>query len=859
MKNIKFFAKHKKKLNKFYPIILAIIITIILIQQPKNVWGFDNKSNNQIEIEAERLYQQNNYPEAIATLKIAIQQYQAQGNRIETVIATRNLALIYQQLGNWQQATTTLEQAEKIISTIDNQSERSQLLAQVLEVKGQVELSLGRSQNALDTWKKATALYQQQQNITGVTQSTIYQAYALQALGLYSQSIKTLTTINEQLQHKPDNLVKAKSLLSLGNVLDRVGKYQLAQDTLASGLNIAQKTEDKTIIAETILSLGHNARLQDQPEVALDFYQQASNLSPSANIKLKVKLARMQILIEQSDKPTLKGTPSDNGMAPLRTLAINEGKQIKQLLTKLPPQQTTIQGQISLARNLIQLETNPRQIAKFLANSIEQARSLDIKRNEAEALGVLGNLYERHQKWQEASQITEQALMVAQSINAPELTYQWQWQLGRILKAQGESDKAIIAYTQATNNLQSLRSDLVAISSDIQFSFQEKIEPVYRELTALLLEPGANQVRLKQARTVIESLQVAKLDNFFRDACLDTQPSQIDTIDPQAAVIYTIILGDRLEVVAAIADRPLRHYRQGLPPSEIEIIISSAQSQLTEPRRLNLQLLQQAYDWLIRPVEADLNQNQIKTIVFVPDGILRNLPPATLHDGKQYLVEKYAVAIAPSLQLTQLQTPDSDSQDILLAGLSQSRQGVASLPGVKQEIEQIAPLFTSRVLLNNSFTELNFNRSTSQTPFRVVHLATHGQFSSNAEDTFILTWDNRINIDELNSLLRGDSKQLRPIDLLVLSACETATGDRTATLGLAGIAVRAGAKRTIDSLWPVSDLATVTLMTNFYQKLSQGNITKAEALRQAQISVLKQDIFDHPFFWSAFILVGNWQ
>ncbi|MGL5076386.1 MAG: CHAT domain-containing protein, partial [Waterburya sp.] len=120
-------------------------------------------------------------------------------------------------------------------------------------------------------------------------------------------------------------------------------------------------------------------------------------------------------------------------------------------------------------------------------------------------------------------------------------------------------------------------------------------------------------------------------------------------------------------------------------------------------------------------------------------------------------------------------------------------------------------------------------------------------------------WDDRINIEELNRLLRGDSKQLRPIDLLVLSACQTATGDRLASLGLAGIAVRAGARSTIASLWAVNDSATVTLMTHFYQALSQNNMTKAEALRQAQILTMKNKPFVHPYYWSAFILVGNWQ
>ena len=146
----------------------------------------------------------------------------------------------------------------------------------------------------------------------------------------------------------------------------------------------------------------------------------------------------------------------------------------------------------------------------------------------------------------------------------------------------------------------------------------------------------------------------------------------------------------------------------------------------------------------------------------------------------------------------------------------------------------------------------------SQTPFRVVHLATHGQFSSNAEDTFVLTWDEKINIDELNRLIRGDSKQLRPVDLLVLSACETATGDRNSALGLAGIAVRGGARSTIASLWAVSDEATVELMTYFYQQLAQSKATKAEALRQAQLAILNNKKFSHPFYWSAFILIGNW-
>ncbi|MGL5944066.1 MAG: CHAT domain-containing protein [Waterburya sp.] len=725
-----------KKLNKL--LFIIAIALIFLLQQPV-ISTTNNQAILEIEQKAEKLYQVNQYAEAISLLKTAIKQYQKQRDPIGSAIATRNLALVYQKLGQWEQVQTTLNQATKIIGTIEDESQQSQLVAQVGEVKGQVELSLGKAQEALETWKQTTSLYEEQGNITGLVQGKIYQASALQELGLYTQSIKILTA-QKQLQTQPDTIIKAQALLNLGDILNRIGKYQSAQTTLKSGLAIAEgvakpfakrtRLRSKSVglrviaeklaanltMAEIYLNLGNNARLQNQTSAALNYYQEAIKTAPQPDLQLRGKLAQLAVLVDLPDKQT----------------AANLVTEILQLLEQLPSQQTTIEAQINLGRYLIDLDTPAEQIAELFVKAVNEAKNLGIIKTEAEAWGELGHLYELNQQWQAAATLTERALVKAQSINAKELTYQWQWQLGRIFKAQGQRDKAIAAYTQATTNLQSLRSDLIAISSDVQYSFQAKIEPVYRELATLLLEPGASQEDLNQARQIIESLQIAELDNFFRDACLDTQPQQIDQLDPTAAVIYTIILGDnpsgtlrdyasrvrlrdRLEVIAAIPGQPLRHYSNNLPPDEIELVFTSANSQLLEPRRLNLGLFQQGYDWLVRPFEAELKTSNIKTLVFVPDGILRNLPPATLHDGQQYLIEKYSVAIAPSLQLSQLQTTVSDRQDLLLAGLSESRQGFTSLPGVKKEIEQIQPLFASSVLLNSNFTQANFERFASDT------------------------------------------------------------------------------------------------------------------------------------------------
>jgi len=143
-----------------------------------------------------------------------------------------------------------------------------------------------------------------------------------------------------------------------------------------------------------------------------------------------------------------------------------------------------------------------------------------------------------------------------------------------------------------------------------------------------------------------------------------------------------------------------------------------------------------------------------------------------------------------------------------------------------------------------------------------VHLATHGQFSSNLEDTFILTWSDRISINQLNNLLRGaDVNRQRPIELLVMSACQTAAGDQRAALGLAGMAVQAGARSTLASLWSVDDQATSELMVRFYQELAKGNVTKAESLRQAELAMLHhpESYLQRPFYWAAFVLLGNWR
>ncbi|HEY9647071.1 MAG TPA: CHAT domain-containing protein, partial [Chroococcidiopsis sp.] len=267
------------------------------------------------------------------------------------------------------------------------------------------------------------------------------------------------------------------------------------------------------------------------------------------------------------------------------------------------------------------------------------------------------------------------------------------------------------------------------------------------------------------------------------------------------------------------------------------------------------------YNWLIQPIRDELEQSSIQTLVFVLDGALRSVPMSVLYDGESYLIERYSIALTPGLQLLEGSSLRDRPLEVLLGGVSEPNLGAAALPGVLDEISKIQAALPGRVLLNQSFTSEALHDAVNATAYPIVHLATHGFFSSNLDDTYILTWGDRLTLNEFNDLIKtSDINRRRPIELLVLSACVTAVedGDGRALLGLAGMAVRAGARSTIASLWQANDVATAQLMTQFYSELAAHSVTKAEALRRAQVALIQSPDFNQPFFWSLFVLVGNW-
>jgi CHAT domain-containing protein len=322
-----------------------------------------------------------------------------------------------------------------------------------------------------------------------------------------------------------------------------------------------------------------------------------------------------------------------------------------------------------------------------------------------------------------------------------------------------------------------------------------------------------------------------------------------------------------LEVILRLGGNKFQRFTAPVSRIELEKTIANFRQNLTQPQYgWDDAPASKLYDWLIRPAHQYLTP-QTKNLVFVMDGALQNMPVAALYDRsrQEYLVDRYPVAMTPGLKILGAKKSMARQSGILIGGLTgTSRDGNGNrgniyepLTNARAEIQGIKSLFGKSIELSgDNFTQDNIQRTLATGKYSIVHLATHGRFSSDPHQTFILTdGGQKIDLNGLRSILQQGWEG--SIDLIVLSACETATGDKQATLGLAGVAIRSGAASTLASLWAVDDAATSELMQEFYGALTgREGVSKAEALRFAQKAIRQQH--EHPYYWASFVLLGNW-
>ena len=817
---------------------------------------------------ARQAYESGDYGQARDLWQQAADSYRTNSDPLNQAMVLSNLALALHHLGQPAAAQSAIEASLELLQrpNLPSSSEQNRNLAQALNTQARLRYDQGETLDALRGWQRAGELYRQAGDSAAAQMSTLNQAEALRILGNQREAVELLGPLVTELKQQPPSNLRAAALLSLAGSLQNQGDSKQALQLQRQSLISAEAIASPAAISAAQLAIANSHRDLGHTQAALQHYQLAQQASPAPLDRLQSKTAQLSLLVD-----SFQYAAAAKLWPPLLAAATN-----------LPTSRRGLDASLNLASTLLRLQQQgpalpiamrPQQAAvrSLLESCLKNAENLGDRRSRSIALGSIGQLEETAGDWSDALRHSQEALQLALPLEESELSSRWWWQLGRIARQQGDRQTALQAYDQAIAAQQQLRKNLAGAGSTIQGAFRTSIEPQYRQYVDLLTSgPGQTDPEvLQRSRQAIEALQIAELNDFFQEACLQPSKVSIDQIDPRAAVVYPILLPNRLEVIVRLpgASGALIAHSVPLADGELERTVTELERLLyANPIERSsfdssalLPASKRLYDWILRPLEGQLQASGANHLVFVPDGALRNVPMAVLHDGQAFLSQRYGIALAPGLQLRTSASRPTGQRQVLLAGVSEARNAFPVLPNVNTELETIQKRMPGTLLLNRSFTREALKQALASGDYSVVHLATHGQFGSNSADTFLLTWDENIAVTDLDAMLQpGRRRQGDSLDLLVLSACQTAAGDPAANLGLAAMAVRSGASSTLASLWPVSDDATATFMAAFYEAWQGGSVSKVEALRQAQQQLIASPNYQHPFYWAAFTLLGNW-
>ena len=725
----------------------------------------------------------------------------------------------------------------------------------------------GAFDQALAAWKQAADLYARDGKIREQSRALAQAAQASESLGQVGQALQQLEMALTLAQQTGDRTRIAVVLENLGRTYMAARKPEAAVHYLTQALAIAQADDypdrDRRLIAAIHNDLGIAHIAQQHDEDALAAFDTSAQDAHAAGdrpltVRAHINAARMALKLNH---PNNARDRLDLAFDALKDFESSHDKAMNLVQVGLGYQRLRASMPTMNAPLLL-------RASGVLVEAATVAEQVGDGRMRSYADGYLGRLYETEYRYDEALQLTRQAVFSAQSANAPESLFRWQWQLGRVLAATGKLDEAITSYNHATTTLRPIRKEVDSAWEIDSFSGEDSIRGLFFELADLLLHRASltgdsqgAEVDLRRARDTIETYKAAELRDYFQDDCVDTLQTRItklDTLAAGTAVVYPIVFADRLELLISL---PNGLKRLQIPVSSTTLTEEVRAFRKTVEKRTTREYLphaQQLYAWLIRPLEPDFAFFQIDTLIFIPDGPLRTVPMAALHDGRQFLIEKFALATTPGLNLTDPRPIDRAKVRLLTTGLTQAVQGFPSLPFVEEEMNTIHTLYQGGQLLNAEFSAPRLEQELKDHPYGILHIATHGWFASDTTQSYLLTYDGKLTINELDHLIGLFRYRKDPLELLTLSACQTGTGDDRAALGLAGIAIKAGARSALATLWFINDEASAELVSEFYRQLRNPKLSKAQALQLAQQKLLEDRVYEHPAYWSPFLLLNNW-
>lgn len=726
--------------------------------------------------------------------------------------------------------------------------------------RGEAAFQRGDFLAASEAWRQAARFCRTEGRFDQESDALARSAEANLALGFVVNAIVELKAAQRSAEQAGDDRVTAAVLGALGNA-QLIGRSDAeAKTNIERSIELARKTGDRATLAASLNNLGNLlAATGSQPEALQRYSESAREASGIGDRDLQV------VALRNAGRMQLRQRDQVGGFATLREAAdAARGGQ---------PSHAKVLGLVSIGTLLITPEQDRRSASlayETLKSALTLSESIGDLRGQSMAYGFLGRLYEVSGRAGEAMILTDRAIDLAQREKMPELLYRWDWQQARLLKASGNDAAALDAYLRAVRELQDIRRDIPIDYEEGRSSFRETIGPLFLQLADLLMRKAStgkdigeiNQY-LAQARDTVEKIKTAELQDYFKDQCIDSvgrKSVKIEAVAPQTAVVYPIILPDRLELLVSLADGDTFATSQVTEKDLTEAIreLRTALQDLNSPTGIYIGHAKRVYDWVIRPLENILKSKNVQTLVVVPDGPLRTVPLAALHDGSKFLIETYAIATAPGLTLVDPAPLNRQARSALVVGVSEGVQGFPPIPDAQIEVDTISERLGATKLLNQAFVVSAFEQQLQSQPFKIVHIASHAVFGGSSEDSFVLAYDAKITMNKIEELFKFNRAQPEPVELLTLSACETAAGNDRAPLGLAGVALKSGARSSIASLWSVVDIAAAEMSADMYAQLFESDVSKAEALRRAQLKLLRSERYAHPAFWAPFLLIGNW-
>jgi len=819
---------------------LLFSLTFLSLQEAV---GEQNHTDGTHEMElGTQNFNQSKFPQAAQHWMEAAENFEANGQVDEQSKALFNLARALQKTGSLRQAATTLQVALGLSKTIENNT----MTARVLEELGNIHLQLGYKKEAVNFVKEGLALARKEQlpsveagllNTMGNILTKLNQS--MQAIGAYTESaILAQGTGNQDLE--------ITALINSVQAARQQGLRVNAEDRLDLALEKIESSPTTHRKINALLTAGL-------------FYQEMNNEIHTASPKITNQpqpqvgsRGRRGVQVEPGPAP-----PELSEMVVIPESLLNPS-------TKLPPDSFLPSNR----QKDVQEKSLRFRAYHAYTHAAELAGKIGDRRGEAYSWGLLGHLYEEGGQYPEALELTRRAMGISNQANSFDSQYRWHWQFGRIYRALGNFEKSQKAYHRAMYSVQTIRNEISVAYQQRHQSYRDGVGALYFELADLLFERAKSSTDeekshqyLVEARNAVEAFKAGELQDYFKDECVQTAlkgSKAIENVATKTAIIYPIMLKDRLELLVNFP-KGLKNYT--IPIGE-QVIIKEIRT-----FRRNLQnaetnaylpQAQQLYNWFFRPIAQDLADEAIHTVVMVPDGALRTIPLAALHDGTKHAIEKFAFATTPGMTLTDARPINRDNVRLISLGLTEAVQGFPPLPFVKAELETLHNLYGGTLLLNQEFTEARMQKELEEGEFSIVHIASHALMENKINDTFVLAYNEKITMDRLGEMIGLFQFHKTPLDLLTLSACETAAGDDKAALGLAGVAIKAGARSALATLWAIDDQVASDLVSDFYRKLQDSSLSKAQALQQAQIKVLEDQEHQHPNFWSPFLLINNW-